>query len=113
MHGCDVVGLDQVARLDHLADGADFALGGRQRQGRIDHFLAAALEPVHRVEDDFVDERLALRTHHFAEADAVDRRLVGDAGVEIDPAGDRPVVQHRPQRQAHARPRFAHRQAFL
>ena len=113
LDGRDVVGLDQIARFDHLLDGADFALSGRQRQGRIDHFLAAMLQPVDDVENDFVAERLALRTHDRAEANPIDRRLVGDAGVEIDPAVDRPVEQYRPQSEFQAGGRFAHRHAFL
>jgi hypothetical protein len=45
-----------------------------------------------------IEQGRAFSAHHFAEIDGADRRLVGNAEIEIAPALRRPVEQNRAER---------------
>ena len=112
MDGRHVVGLDRVVGLDQLGYGADLTLGSRHRERRMYYLFAAAGEALDCLEHHVGAEWKALRAHDLPDAHAVDRRLVGDAGVEVDPLLSRPVEQNRPKREAETRDGCAHRHAL-
>jgi hypothetical protein len=76
------------------------------------HLLAGRGQAVRHFLEVGGEERLALGADNLAQIDAIDRRLVGDAEVEVAALLRRPVEQQRAKRQLAGGER-RHRQPFL
>ena len=95
-----VVRLDLARRfgadlLDHLRSCFDITSASVERTTVLPAVLSRAATALEII----VEQRRALEADDLAEIDGRDRRLVGDAEIEIAPALRLPVEQHRPQRQ--------------
>ncbi len=95
-----VVHLHRAPACRQLAVAADLALQRRQGQRAQHHRLAGPLQPLDYVCHAVLEERQALGAHDLSDRDAIDRRLVGNPGIEVpEPIGG-PVEEPRPQRQS-------------
>jgi hypothetical protein len=105
-----------VVRLDHdggvgagLVDHLAFLLRHHLGEGRTHDGLAGGGEPLGYRVAIIVEQRRALEADRFAHIDGRDRRLVGDAKIEIAPGFRLPVEQQRAEGEFACRHAHLHR----